>query len=424
MMVLAKSPTSLSMILVFTLIMQTFLLKIPLFFEISWLKSLDELVTLVAAACVLIYLQKKPAKEVEFYLKLSLLFGCFCFMGVASGLFNGLSLSQIVMQFVLELKILITIVFCMVSFNGIKTDEFFSNLFRFLVLINIPFVLWQLFSGESYDAFFASGAHFALFYDSEGSEFTRVAGIFWFTGAFAVFCSLACGYFLVCNLVTRRFDINTFYFMISASMLLATRSKGELYGFVFGVIILVLAYKSSGGYRFLVTLILTTLLGLVFYTNAELFTRLAGQLGLVSGLPEYTARALFMVTSLDIAKDNFPFGSGFGSFGGQSAVVHDSALFYKYYISHEWYFSEGLFLTDTFWPKIIAESGWIGCMFMLAFLLYPILKCYKKKHPYHLFSIYALSMMFFQSLSAPIYNEPLSVFFSYFMLGAIFRHEY
>jgi hypothetical protein len=418
-----KSLPSLSVLLVVILVMQTFLLKIPVFFEMSWLKSLDEIVVLVAACYILLSLRKKTNAIVIFSVKLSIIFGLFCFMGIVSGFINNLSATQILMQLVLELKLLITIVFCLFAFDGNISNHFLNKLFRTLVLINFPFVIWQLTSSGSYDSFFATGSHFALFYDLDGGEYTRVAGIFWFTGAFAVFCALSSGYFIIRNFSTKRLDSNTMFLSLSLFMLLATRSNGELYGFIFGVLVLLFCSMSTYGHRFLVIIVTTITLGFLFYLNSEFYFGLAGQLGFISGLPEYSARALFMITSLDIAWENFPFGAGFGSFGGQSAVVHDSALFYKYYISQEWYFSEGLFLTDTFWPKIIAESGWIGFVLMCIFLLYPFSKCYNNRIPHQFFSIFSLAFMFFQSLSAPIYNEPLSVMLSFFLLGGIFENE-
>ncbi|MDZ7902873.1 MAG: hypothetical protein U5L01_10200 [Rheinheimera sp.] len=72
---------------------------------------------------------------------------------------------------------------------------------------------------------------------------------------------------------------------------------------------------------------------------------------------ETAPRALLMHASQDIAIENFPFGGGLGTFGGLSADVFDSNLYYKYNLSREWWFNERLFLRDTYWPKIIGESG-------------------------------------------------------------------
>ena len=74
------------------------------------------------------------------------------------------------------------------------------------------------------------------------------------------------------------------------------------------------------------------------------------------------ARGQFAVNSLDIAKQNAPFGSGFGTFGSRLAQLNYSPLYYRYHMmttigmtpSHPAY------ACDTFFPCILAESGWLG----------------------------------------------------------------
>lgn len=81
------------------------------------------------------------------------------------------------------------------------------------------------------------------------------------------------------------------------------------------------------------------------------------------------ARIVFYYNSVLIAKDYFPMGSGFGTFGGQAAVVFDSDIysqlgFYQYY----WYRNR-IFLTDTFWPHVLGETGIIGTSAYLMMLI-------------------------------------------------------
>ena len=74
------------------------------------------------------------------------------------------------------------------------------------------------------------------------------------------------------------------------------------------------------------------------------------------------ARGRFAVNSLDIAKENFPFGSGFGTFGSRMAQLHYSPLYYKYNMMTMLGLSPTLpaYACDTFYPVILAESGWLG----------------------------------------------------------------
>ena len=74
------------------------------------------------------------------------------------------------------------------------------------------------------------------------------------------------------------------------------------------------------------------------------------------------ARGRFAVNSLDIARENFPFGSGFGTFGSRMAQLHYSPLYYKYNMMTMLVLSPTLpaYACDTFYPVILAESGWLG----------------------------------------------------------------
>jgi len=74
------------------------------------------------------------------------------------------------------------------------------------------------------------------------------------------------------------------------------------------------------------------------------------------------ARGQFAINSLDIARKNLPFGSGFGTFGSRLAQVYYSPLYYQYHMMT----TPGMsprrpsYACDTFFPCILAESGWLG----------------------------------------------------------------
>ena len=74
------------------------------------------------------------------------------------------------------------------------------------------------------------------------------------------------------------------------------------------------------------------------------------------------ARGQFALNSLDIALKNMPFGTGFGTFGSRRAQLHYSPVYYEYYMM----LIPGLspehsnYACDTFFPVILAESGWLG----------------------------------------------------------------
>ena len=68
-------------------------------------------------------------------------------------------------------------------------------------------------------------------------------------------------------------------------------------------------------------------------------------------------------TSITIAKEYFPIGTGFGTYGSYASAKKYSAVYYKYGLNNVWGLSKDFnaFITDTFWPMIIGQFGILGC---------------------------------------------------------------
>ena len=92
------------------------------------------------------------------------------------------------------------------------------------------------------------------------------------------------------------------------------------------------------------------------------------------------ARGQFMVNSLDIAERNLPFGSGFGTFGSRLAQLYYSPLYYKYdmMITAGMTPTHPAYACDTFFPCILAESGWLGLIAYIGLILTLALSVYLK----------------------------------------------
>lgn len=65
-------------------------------------------------------------------------------------------------------------------------------------------------------------------------------------------------------------------------------------------------------------------------------------------------RERLLIDSVNIANRFFPLGSGFGTFASNIAATHWSTLY------NEYNYVYGPFLSDSFWPIVIAQTGWIG----------------------------------------------------------------
>jgi hypothetical protein len=341
---------------------------------------------------------------------------------ITSSLFGVGTFVQALYQFVLDSKYIIIFLYCYGAYRENISERYLDKFFKFFVLINIPFVLLQLLTPNFYDAIFPLGAHHGSFFTASGDAFTRTAGIFWFTGSLAFFSSLASGFFLIKIWKLNASKSNFIYLTLSIFLLVTTLSRGEIASFVLAIVTTYLFFISNRKIRHINVVFILALISGITFTNTSFIERGLVEMGVSETEAGLTLapRAKMMSAALSEANQNFPLGSGLGTLGGQSAVVYDSDLFYKHGFQYQWYFDSGLFLTDTYWPKIVAESGWIGALFLLYTYIYYPLKFLIRSDQLcfsGIFSFFCMTVMLINSFSAPVYNSVIMVFFVMYLVG-------
>lgn len=92
-------------------------------------------------------------------------------------------------------------------------------------------------------------------------------------------------------------------------------------------------------------------------------------------------RFVMYLASFQIALDHFPFGSGAGSFGSLASITNYFSPFYDRYgvsivptNSREAVENGTHTILDTYWPHIIAESGFLGTILFIYLFFLPISK--------------------------------------------------
>jgi hypothetical protein len=87
--------------------------------------------------------------------------------------------------------------------------------------------------------------------------------------------------------------------------------------------------------------------------------------------PYSTARFALHYTSVLIAADNFPFGTGLASFASHASRVFYSDVYYHYGLTNVWGLSPQFpeFITDTFWPMVLGEGGVAALVAYLGFFV-------------------------------------------------------
>ena len=130
-----------------------------------------------------------------------------------------------------------------------------------------------------------------------------------------------------------------------------------------------------------------------------------------------TARTLMTIDSGKLALASFPLGVGFGRYGSAVAFSVYSPLYVELGYQRIYGMGEGKhggFLTDTFWPSVLAETGVLGMVCYvtaLILLLRPAWRLMRSHaHPHvrwvGMVAVSWMAQMFIESLAAPVFTGP------------------
>ena len=153
-------------------------------------------------------------------------------------------------------------------------------------------------------------------------------------------------------------------------------------------------------------------------------SKVMGYVGLRN--PMVNARNALYITSVDIAKDYFPFGAGFGRYGSWISAKYYSPLYDEYDLSRVYGMSEEKtsFVCDTFWPMVLGETGFIGFALYAGILLSFVKTLYRQVKnennryvkAFQLGTLMVLIESLVESIASPFYSKSPEV---YFVLGAV-----
>lgn len=127
-----------------------------------------------------------------------------------------------------------------------------------------------------------------------------------------------------------------------------------------------------------------------------------------------TARAVLLRYGIKTAVDYFPLGAGFGSYGTYAAKFYRSPLYDQYNFSGYYGLSEdyGAFLTDNYWPAILAEFGFAGAILMVLLIatIFMIVIRSTSKNPIERFAaVFGLGRLCIESLVSSSFFHTSSV---------------
>lgn len=139
----------------------------------------------------------------------------------------------------------------------------------------------------------------------------------------------------------------------------------------------------------------------------------------VQGYGRY-AKSIMTGTSLQIAKDYFPIGTGFGTFGSTYAREVYSPVYFLYGIADnpELGIESRQYLTDLFWPILFGETGVLGTIFYCGLILLLFIQIqrvfyYNKKKYFLLIFMFVFMMM--TTFTEAGFMQPMVMVFAYVM---------
>jgi hypothetical protein len=127
-----------------------------------------------------------------------------------------------------------------------------------------------------------------------------------------------------------------------------------------------------------------------------------------------SARSLITNNSFTLANQFFPIGSGFGTYGSASAAKYYSPYYFSFGYNHIYGLMETRtsYLTDTFWPIIIAQFGYVSLFLFIGIIimfLKKIFYLYDTKRNYFLSTFTAFGYLIVMSTSSTSFFNPAAV---------------
>lgn len=140
-----------------------------------------------------------------------------------------------------------------------------------------------------------------------------------------------------------------------------------------------------------------------------------------------SARKSLTINSLNILRDYFPIGVGFGKFASWYARINYSEHYYAYNMTGIYGLNpeNAFFATDTYWPSVLGETGFFGTVIFITLFIFiyrTLRRRMKNKSVITqkkmiLLAILVLIQSLIESTSEAIYNNPPQFIFVACILG-------
>lgn len=343
-----------------------FLMKFPFFAEAPVFGALEELTLafLIPTAWIGLRTLYQRVACGKAFLSSYCVYLC---LGVASWPTSGLSIGALLLQFLLELKVPLLVCLFIGLGNPRWIYKRFLPVLKGLLLLSIPLIVFQFGWPNLYDLTFPASAHAGRLWVGYDLSLARAAGMFRHPGQLAFVSAIVAAVFFM-RTISHGPSRNLHWFLLALLILLCTLERQE----IVAVAVLLpsigfITHRSRVlGEKFVLGSVITIGTAVVL---APLLSVLSGYIQFVSArlqvaaaASSQAARVIFYLVGFNLANEHFPLGVGFGGFGGYAAKVFDSPYYTQFGFARYAWYRQGMFMTDTFWPHVYAEAGWLGFM--------------------------------------------------------------
>lgn len=141
----------------------------------------------------------------------------------------------------------------------------------------------------------------------------------------------------------------------------------------------------------------------------------------------WSPRAVMLLTAFLIISEYFPIGTGFATYASNAAADHYSPVYIKYGFQNNPALSrDSKFLTDTFWPIILGQTGFIGTVAYITILMFIFRRIWNtQKYSIRCFVSGLFIFLYFiiSSTSEATFNNSIAVPLA-MLLGIILSENY
>lgn len=139
-----------------------------------------------------------------------------------------------------------------------------------------------------------------------------------------------------------------------------------------------------------------------------------------------SARAVLTIGGPFVAKDHYPYGTGWGTYGSAFSIDPYSPVYGKYLMAGVWGLSQDFpdFICDTYWPMLLGQCGYFGFTAFIGALAQFIRKILTLKNDKSAFAaaLIPLLYLFVSSSSESAFVNPIAVPFA-FLFGVLLAED-